>query len=79
MNFLNRSDGFEAATEPDLILLDQYLPGDNGHKILSNLRNSENLKHISVIVLTSSERDEDILESYTLGANSYVTKPVGLE
>jgi two-component system, chemotaxis family, response regulator Rcp1 len=64
---------------PDLILLDLNLPGLDGRQVLETLKKDELLRRIPVVVLTSSEAERDIAESYRLGANCYVTKPVGLE
>lgn len=78
IEFLRKSGPFENAIEPDLVLLDLNLPGKHGREVLSEMKQDENLRHIPVVILTTSEADEDILKSYDLGANSYVTKPVGL-
>jgi CheY-like chemotaxis protein len=64
---------------PDLILLDIRLPKKNGIEVLEIIKKDDKLKNIPVIMLTSSKRDEDILESYHFGANSYVTKPVNFK
>lgn len=77
-------DGVEALKllregfKPDLILLDLNLPRKNGREVLREVKQHEDWKHIPVVVLTSSDADRDILESYELGANCYVTKPVDL-
>lgn len=63
----------------DLILLDLNLPRKNGHELLREIKASESLKHIPVIVLTTSRSDEDLLRSYRLSANAVVAKPVGLD
>ena len=63
---------------PDLILLDLNLPGLSGREVLGDLRADEALRRIPVVVLTSSDAEQDIVRSYELGANCYVTKPVGL-
>lgn len=62
---------------PDLVLLDLNLPKRNGHEVLAEIRSNEDLRHLPVVVLTSSDDDADIASSYQLGASSYVTKPVG--
>lgn len=67
-------DGFR----PDLILLDLNLPRKSGQEVLREIKEDEALKHIPVVVLTSSEADRDVAQSYALGANCYVTKPVDL-
>jgi CheY-like chemotaxis protein len=64
---------------PDLILLDLNMPRLDGRGFLVKLREREELKAIPVVVLTSSEADQDIVKSYKLGANCYVNKPVGLD
>ena len=68
-----------APTLPDLILLDLNLPGLDGRGVLSEIRSDERLKQIPVVVLTSSDAEQDIVKTYQLGANCYVNKPVGLE
>ncbi len=78
IEFLRKTGQFETAIEPDLVLLDLNLPGKNGREVLSEIKSDDSLRHIPVVILTTSEADEDILKSYDLGANSYVTKPVGL-
>ncbi|MBP0618147.1 response regulator [Jiella mangrovi] len=67
------------ATIPDLMLLDLNLPRKGGRELLADIRGDERLRSIPVVILTSSEAERDIVESYALGANCYVTKPVGLE
>lgn len=60
---------------PDLILLDLNLPRKNGREVLAEVKSSPNLKHIPVVVMTSSESDDDVAQCYALNANCYVTKP----
>lgn len=64
---------------PDLVLLDLNLPKKGGSEVLAEIKEDERLKHIPVVILTTSQAERDILESYRLRANAYVTKPVDLE
>jgi CheY-like chemotaxis protein len=68
--------GDDAVTRPDLILLDLNLPRVNGIEVLEQIRQSEDLAVIPVIMLTASDREEDIVRSYRLGSNTYIQKPV---
>lgn len=68
--------GGDAVTRPDLILLDLNLPRVNGIEVLEQIRQSEDLAVIPVIMLTASDREEDIVRSYRLGSNTYIQKPV---
>jgi CheY-like chemotaxis protein len=79
LDFLYRRNGFTDAPRPDLILLDLNLPKYDGRQLLENIKSDPDLSHIPVIVLTTSSADEDILRSYRLHANAYVTKPVDLD
>ena len=79
LSYLQRQGAHTHAVQPDLILLDLNLPRKDGREVLQHIRGDERLSHIPVVVLTTSDADEDILRSYQLGANSYVTKPVGLK
>lgn len=63
---------------PDLILLDLNLPRKDGREVLAEIKNSAEWKHIPVVVLTSSKAEEDVLASYQLHANSYISKPIDL-
>jgi CheY-like chemotaxis protein len=67
------------APRPDLILLDLNLPRRDGREVLSEIKSDPELRRIPVVVLTTSQADEDILRSYQLHANAYVTKPVGFD
>jgi CheY-like chemotaxis protein len=78
MDYLNRRGAFASARRPDLILLDLNLPKLSGREVLAAIKKSPALRAIPVVVLTSSSAETDIVESYTLGANCYVTKPVDL-
>ena len=79
MDFLRKQGKFTDATRPDLILLDLNLPRKNGREVLAEIKADENLKCIPVVVLTTSEAEQDILKAYKLHANCYVTKPVDLD
>src|ERR1700682_973237 len=79
MDFLNRQGEHANAPRPDLILLDLNLPKKDGREVLQEIKESPMLKSIPVVVLTTSASDADILRSYNLHANSYITKPVGLD
>ena len=75
------SDGLEAIQkseqlQPDLVVLDIGLPKVNGFEVLEKIRSDENLKMIPVVVLTSSHEERDLVQSYKLGVNAYVVKPV---
>ncbi|MHB8718382.1 MAG: response regulator [Candidatus Dormibacteria bacterium] len=74
--FLRRGPGHEDAPIPDLILLDLNLPRQSGHEVLAQLRQDPALRAIPVAVLTTSVAEADVLRSYELGANCYLTKPV---
>jgi len=76
IDFLNQQEGFKNAKLPDLILLDVNLPKKNGHEVLAFIKNEERLKHIPVIMLTTSSSEKDINASYKNHANCYISKPV---
>ena len=77
--FLRREGAYAAVPRPDLILLDLNMPRKDGREVLADIKEDPDLKTIPVAVLTTSSQDEDILKSYQLHANCYITKPVGLE
>ena len=79
IDYLRKQNGYAKAARPDLILLDLNMPRKDGREVLAELKVDEDLKTIPVVVLTTSDADQDILKSYGLGCNCYVTKPVGLE
>ena len=79
LDYLYRRGSHKSATRPDLILLDLNLPKYDGHQLLERIKSDSDLCHIPVVVLTTSAAEEDILRSYRLHANAYVTKPVGFE
>ncbi len=76
--FLRREEKFADAPRPDLVLLDLNLPRMDGRAFLAEIRADDRFKSIPVVVLTTSQAEEDIVKSYRLGANCYITKPVGL-
>ncbi len=79
LRFLKREGPFGAAPRPGLILLDLNLPRKDGRELLGEIKQDPGLRTIPVVVLTTSEAEEDILRSYELHANAYVTKPVDFE
>jgi chemotaxis family two-component system response regulator Rcp1 len=79
MEFLTRHGQYADAPRPDLILLDLNLPKKDGREVLEDIKMDDNLKRIPVVVLTTSQAEEDIVKSYNLHANCYVTKPVDLD
>jgi CheY-like chemotaxis protein len=79
LTFLRRKPPHEAAPRPDLVLLDLNLPRLDGRQVLAAIKADARLKAIPVVVLTTSSADRDIIESYNLHANCYITKPVDLE
>ena len=79
LDFLHRRTPYQHVPKPDLILLDLNLPTLDGREVLVHLKQDACLKHIPVVVLTTSSAEEDIIKSYTLRANCYVTKPLDLD
>ncbi len=79
MAYLRQEPPYDNAPRPDMILLDLNLPKKNGREVLNEMREDTNLRGIPVIILTTSDQQEDVLKTYELGANCYITKPVGLE
>jgi CheY-like chemotaxis protein len=79
LDFLYRRGEHEAAPRPDLVLLDLNLPKYDGRQLLEQIKSDPELCDIPVVVLTTSSAEEDILRSYKLHANAYVTKPVDLD
>jgi CheY-like chemotaxis protein len=79
IDFLKRRGNYKDAPRPDIILLDLNLPKKDGREVLSEIKQDENLRYIPVVILTTSKAEEDVLKSYHLHANCYVTKPVDLE
>ena len=79
MEFLRRQGKYRSVPRPDIILLDLNLPKRDGREVLHDIKNDDELKRIPVVVLTTSKAEEDVLRTYNLHANCYVTKPVDLE
>jgi CheY-like chemotaxis protein len=79
MEFLRREGKYANAPRPDLILLDLNLPKKNGREVLAEIKADSDLKRIPVVVLTSSQAEKDIVATYNLHANCYITKPVDFE
>lgn len=79
MLYLRKQGEYSNVTQPDLILLDLNMPKKDGRQVLDDIKNDINLKMIPIVVLTTSDAETDIAKSYALGANCYITKPVGLE
>lgn len=79
MEFLRREGKYADAPRPDIVLLDLNMPRKDGREVLAEMKSDEQLKRIPVVVLTTSEAEQDILRTYDLHANCYLTKPVDLE
>jgi two-component system, chemotaxis family, response regulator Rcp1 len=79
MAFLRREGVYATAPRPELILLDLNLPKKDGREVLAEIKKDEDLKCIPVVILTSSAAEQDIVKSYSLHANCYITKPVDLD
>ena len=79
LRFLRREEEFADAPRPHLILLDLNLPRKDGREVLEEIKSDDELAHIPVVVLTTSEAEEDVVRSYRLHANAYVPKPVDFD
>jgi chemotaxis family two-component system response regulator Rcp1 len=79
MAFLRREGKYADAPRPDVILLDLNLPKKDGREVLAEIKEDPNLRRIPVVVLTVSKAEEDILKTYDLNANCYITKPINLD
>jgi CheY-like chemotaxis protein len=77
--YLRQEGQYAGSPRPDLVLLDLNLPRKDGREVLAEVKADERLRSIPVVVLTTSEAEEDVLKSYQLHANAYVTKPVDFE
>lgn len=78
MAFLRKEGKYKDAERPDIILLDLNLPKKTGHEVLAEIKSDDNLKRIPVVILTVSKDEEDVMKSYNLYANCFITKPVDL-
>jgi len=78
MAFLRRTGKYANAPRPDIVLLDLNLPKKDGKEVLAEIKADQDLKRIPVVILTISKDEEDILKSYNLHANCYITKPIDL-
>ncbi len=79
MSYLRQSEGFSDAIRPDLILLDLNLPRKSGHEVLAEVKQDPRLRRIPVVVLTTSQAQEDVAKSYDLHASVHVSKPVDFD
>ena len=79
LEFLRRRGRYSDVPRPDIVLLDLNLPKKDGREVLSEIKGDENLRSIPVVILTTSQAEEDVVRSYDLHANCYITKPVDLE
>jgi len=76
MRFLRQEDEYEEKSRPDLVLLDLNMPKMDGREVLESIKTDDDLKRIPIVVMTSSEAEEDIVQSYDRHANAYLTKPI---
>jgi CheY-like chemotaxis protein len=79
MEYLLREGAYANATRPDIVLLDLNMPRKDGREVLAEMKADKNLRRIPVVILTTSEAEQDILRTYDLHANCYLTKPVDLD
>lgn len=79
IQYLEKNEEYEDAETPDLVLLDINLPKVNGHEVLKHIKSSSKLKHIPVVMLTTSSDEVDINKSYNNYVNCYITKPVDVD
>lgn len=79
MQFLRKEGQFAGAQRPDLVILDLNMPRKDGRETLEDIKSDPDFKRIPVVILTVSESEEDILRSYNLHANAYITKPIDLD
>jgi len=78
MEFLYNKGKYKTVPKPDLIILDLNLPRKDGREVLSEIKNDISLQHIPIVIMTISQAEEDILKSYNLHANCYISKPIDL-
>jgi chemotaxis family two-component system response regulator Rcp1 len=78
MDFLRNKGKYKTAPKPDLVILDLNLPRKDGREVLAEMKSDDILKHIPIVIMTISQAEEDILKSYNLHANCYITKPIDL-
>ncbi len=79
MDFLNKKGKYKDMPRPDLVILDLNLPRKDGREVLNDIKTDDNLKRIPVVILTISKAEEDILKSYNLHANCFISKPIDLD
>jgi len=79
MAFLRKQERYALMPHPDIVLLDLNLPRKDGREVLAEIKSDHNLKRIPIVVLTTSQSEEDILKAYNLAANCYITKPVDFD
>ncbi|WP_066376180.1 MULTISPECIES: response regulator [unclassified Anabaena] len=77
--YLRKQGQYAQVPQPDIVLLDLNLPKKDGREVLAEIKTDDNLKRIPVVVLTTSQAEEDILKAYNLAANCYITKPVDFD
>jgi chemotaxis family two-component system response regulator Rcp1 len=78
MAYLRRDGLYTEVSRPDLILLDLNIPKKDGRQVLAEIKEDDNLKRIPVVILTTSRAEEDVMKSYNLHCNCYITKPIDL-
>ena len=79
LDYLHRRGKYENATRPDLVLLDLNLPRKSGREVLCEVKEHQSLRRIPVVILTTSQAEEDVLKAYNCNANCYISKPVDLD
>ena len=79
LSFLRKEGEYKKCSRPDLVVLDLNMPRKDGREVLVEIKTDPELKHIPVVILTSSEAKQDIINAYNLQANCYITKPVDLK